>query len=105
MLSKACREMRAVSLRQRGLRKSEIGMRGHASGPWLRPAGLRPPQLRPPKYAVRRPQFAGIKTSIALLTGNYRDKRVTSSITFTLPSTFPVGQCLTFSRYNSPLPG
>jgi hypothetical protein len=76
MLSKVGRESRAVSLHQRGMRISEIGMRGHAPAPRLRPAGLRPPRLRPPKCAVCRPQSAAIKPSMALLTGNYRGKRV-----------------------------
>jgi hypothetical protein len=70
MLSKAGRESRAVSLRQRGLRKSEIGMRGHAPALRLRPAGLRPLRLRPPTCAVCRPKSATIKPIIALLAGN-----------------------------------
>jgi hypothetical protein len=76
MLSEAGRESRAVSLRQRGMWISDIEMRVHGSAPRLRPAGLRPSRRRPPKCAVRRPQSAAIKPRIALLTGNYRGKRV-----------------------------
>jgi hypothetical protein len=78
MLSKAGanRGLRRCVIVVCGNRKSECVDTFQPGCYGLRACGLRGSGLRSAQSAVRRPQSAGMETSIALLTGKYRGKRV-----------------------------